>query len=103
MQAAESIAAAAPDVLKVQVLDVAKCTELGMGCYLAVGAASANTPRFIHLTYSTGGRNPLLLAYRKTTQSVVICLADSFLSWLWNRLAFSVKDIRGVSAVPRTR
>lgn len=56
VQAAQSIAAAAPDVLKVQVLDVANCTELGMGCYLAVGAASANSPRFIHLTYSHGGR-----------------------------------------------
>mmetsp|Transcript_13046 Transcript_13046/g.39534 ORF Transcript_13046/g.39534 Transcript_13046/m.39534 type:complete len:557 (-) Transcript_13046:602-2272(-) len=48
---AQSIAEAAPQVMTLEVLDVAACTALGMGCYLAVGAASAHIPHFIHLTY----------------------------------------------------
>lgn len=51
---AQSIAEAAPQVMTLEVLDVAACTALGMGCYLAVGAASAHIPHFIHLTYKPG-------------------------------------------------
>ncbi len=32
-------------------MDEKECAKLGMGAYLAVGAGSANPPRFIHLSY----------------------------------------------------
>jgi leucyl aminopeptidase len=37
--------------LSVTVLDVKKCSELGMGMFLAVGQGSEQEPRFIHMTY----------------------------------------------------
>lgn len=57
-QAARTIAAAAAEVMTVEVLDVAACIARGMGCYLAVGAASAHAPHFIHLTYKPGALCP---------------------------------------------
>ncbi len=57
-QAAQTIAAAAAEVMTVEVLDVAACIARGMGCYLAVGAASAHAPHFIHLTYKPGALCP---------------------------------------------
>ncbi|KAK3158002.1 hypothetical protein QOZ80_2AG0131580 [Eleusine coracana subsp. coracana] len=48
---ASKIASAYSDVLTATILDAEKCRELKMGAYLAVAAASANPPRFIHLCY----------------------------------------------------
>ncbi|EXB96617.1 Leucine aminopeptidase 3 [Morus notabilis] len=48
---ASKIAATYSDVLSAKILDVEQCKELKMGSYLGVAAASANPPRFIHLTY----------------------------------------------------
>ncbi|KAL6634289.1 hypothetical protein ACP70R_026960 [Stipagrostis hirtigluma subsp. patula] len=48
---ASKIASAYNDVFTATILDAAKCEELKMGAYLAVAAASANPPHFIHLCY----------------------------------------------------
>jgi len=37
--------------LTVTVLDAKKCTDLGMGMFLAVGQGSDQEPRFVHMTY----------------------------------------------------
>src|SRR5262249_43040335 len=37
--------------LDVEILDGARCRELGMGMFLAVAQGSDEEPRFIHLTY----------------------------------------------------
>ncbi|KAJ4832614.1 hypothetical protein Tsubulata_027168 [Turnera subulata] len=53
---ASKIASTYSDVLSATILTPEKCAELKMGSYLAVAAASANPPRFIHLHYKpTGG------------------------------------------------
>lgn len=54
-EAAEMIAAGAPEVMKLEVLEKEDCEELGMGCFLGVAEASAEPPKFIHLTYSPQG------------------------------------------------
>ncbi|CAN4096589.1 unnamed protein product [Withania somnifera] len=48
---AKKIASTYSDVLSANILDVEQCKELKMGSYLAVAAASANPPYFIHLSY----------------------------------------------------
>ena len=48
---ASKIASECSDVLSAKILDVEQCKELKMGSYLAVGAASANPPHFIHICY----------------------------------------------------
>ncbi|XP_062221713.1 leucine aminopeptidase 2, chloroplastic [Phragmites australis] len=48
---ASKIASTYSDVFTATILDVEKCKELKMGSYLAVAAASANLPHFIHLCY----------------------------------------------------
>ncbi|KAJ6837136.1 leucine aminopeptidase 1-like [Iris pallida] len=48
---ASKIASLYSDVITVKILDSEKCKELNMGSYLAVAAASANPPHFIHLCY----------------------------------------------------
>lgn len=48
---ASKIASTNSDVFTAKILDVEQCKELKMGSYLAVGAASANPPHFIHLCY----------------------------------------------------
>nr|CAB3449826.1 unnamed protein product [Digitaria exilis] len=50
-EAAAKIASTYSDVFTATILDEEKCRELKMGTYLAVAAASANPPRFIHLCY----------------------------------------------------
>ncbi|KAF8686242.1 hypothetical protein HU200_043626 [Digitaria exilis] len=50
-EAAAKIASTYSDVFTATILDAEKCKELKMGAYLAVAAASANPPRFIHLCY----------------------------------------------------
>jgi leucyl aminopeptidase len=50
--AAAAIAAGAPDVMKLKVLEKEECEALGMGLYLGVAEASAEPPKFIHLTYT---------------------------------------------------
>jgi leucyl aminopeptidase len=50
--AAAAIAAGAPDVMKLQILEKEQCEALGMGLYLGVAEASAEAPKFIHLTYT---------------------------------------------------
>ena len=42
--------------LAVRVYDRAECRRLGMGAFLGVAAGSAEPPKFVHLTYSPGGR-----------------------------------------------
>ena len=54
-RAAESIAASAPDVFKVQILGQRECEEMNMGAFLGVSACSALEPQFIHLTYTPPG------------------------------------------------
>lgn len=54
-QAAESIAAVAPEVMSLEVLEKEDCEKLGMGCYLGVAEASEEPPKFIHLTYKPKG------------------------------------------------
>lgn len=57
-QVAVDLAAAHSDVLEAKILSADQCAELGMGAYLAVGAASElNPPHFIHLTYTPPGAN----------------------------------------------
>ncbi|KAL3643010.1 Leucine aminopeptidase 2, chloroplastic [Castilleja foliolosa] len=46
-----AIASEYSDVFTAKILDVEQCTELKMGSYLGVAAASANPPHFIHLCY----------------------------------------------------
>ncbi|KEH38071.1 cytosol aminopeptidase family protein [Medicago truncatula] len=48
---ASKIASTYSDVFTAKVLDAEQCKELKMGSYLAVAAASANPPQFIHLCY----------------------------------------------------
>ncbi|KAK7255857.1 hypothetical protein RIF29_29281 [Crotalaria pallida] len=48
---ASKIASTYSDVFTAKILDVEQCKELKMGSYLAVAAASANPPHFIHLVY----------------------------------------------------
>lgn len=45
-------AAAVPQVMKLEVLEKEDCEKLGMGCFLGVAEASAEPPKFIHLTYT---------------------------------------------------
>lgn len=54
---ASNIASSYSDVLTATILDEEKCRELKMGSYLAVAAASANPPHFIHLCYKPPGGN----------------------------------------------
>lgn len=48
---ASTIASTFSDVFTAKILDAEQCKELKMGSYLAVAAASANPPHFIHLHY----------------------------------------------------
>jgi leucyl aminopeptidase len=48
---AQAIAKKHKGSVSVIVLDAKKCTELGMGMFLAVGQGSDQEPRFIHMTY----------------------------------------------------
>ncbi|KAI3881145.1 hypothetical protein MKX03_010158, partial [Papaver bracteatum] len=48
---ASKVASMYSDVFTAKILDVEQCKELKMGSYLAVAAASANPPHFIHLCY----------------------------------------------------
>ncbi|KAI3975555.1 hypothetical protein MKX01_002387 [Papaver californicum] len=48
---ASRVASMYSDVFTANILDVEQCKELKMGSYLAVAAASANPPHFIHLCY----------------------------------------------------
>lgn len=48
---ASKVASTYSDVFTAKILDADQCKELKMGSYLGVAAASANPPRFIHLTY----------------------------------------------------
>ncbi|KAG2665054.1 hypothetical protein I3760_16G112000 [Carya illinoinensis] len=48
---ASKIASLYSDVLSATILNAEQCKELKMGSYLAVAAASANPPHFIHLCY----------------------------------------------------
>lgn len=56
--AAKEIADKAPDVMSLRVLEKEECEALGMGCYLAVSACSAQPPKFIHLAYKPQGALP---------------------------------------------
>ncbi|KAM3401028.1 hypothetical protein ACQJBY_005690 [Aegilops geniculata] len=51
------IASTYSDVFTATILHEERCRELKMGSYLAVAAASANPPRFIHLCYKPPGGN----------------------------------------------
>lgn len=42
--------------LGVKVLDRAECQKLGMGAFLGVAMGSAQPPKFIHLSYTPGGK-----------------------------------------------
>ena len=42
--------------LRLRVYDRAACEKLGMGAFLGVAAGSEQPPKFIHLTYTPGGR-----------------------------------------------
>ena len=48
---AQAVAKKHKGAISVTVLDQKKCTELGMGMFLAVGQGSDQEPRFIHMTY----------------------------------------------------
>ncbi|KAI9119006.1 hypothetical protein K1719_009681 [Acacia pycnantha] len=50
-QEASETASEYSDVLREKILNAEQCKELKMGPYLAVAAASANLPHFIHLCY----------------------------------------------------
>ena len=41
--------------MTLKVLEKEDCEKLGMGCYLGVAEASAEPPKFIHLTYKPKG------------------------------------------------
>ncbi|HQO18861.1 MAG TPA: leucyl aminopeptidase [Acidobacteriota bacterium] len=49
--AEEAVSLAKAYGFKAKIMDEKECAKLGMGAYLAVGAGSANPPRFIHLSY----------------------------------------------------
>jgi len=51
-EAAALIASTFPEVMKLEVLEKEDCEKLGMGCFLGVAEASAEPPKFIHLTYT---------------------------------------------------
>jgi leucyl aminopeptidase len=54
--------------LSVEVLDRARCAELGMGLYLAVAQGSQEEPRFIHLAWTPpGARRRLVLVGKGVT------------------------------------
>jgi leucyl aminopeptidase len=53
--AARHIAALAPGKFELKVLEAADCAAMGMGCFLGVSEASLEPPKFIHLTYKSGG------------------------------------------------
>jgi leucyl aminopeptidase len=54
--------------LSVEVLDRARCAELGMGLYLAVAQGSPEEPRFIHLAWTPpGARRRLVLVGKGVT------------------------------------
>lgn len=48
---AVKVASSYSDVFTANILNEEQCRELKMGSYLAVAAASANPPFFIHLVY----------------------------------------------------
>ena len=48
---AAKVASTYSDVFTANILNEEQCKELKMGSYLAVAAASANPPFFIHLVY----------------------------------------------------
>ncbi|PRQ43133.1 putative aminopeptidase [Rosa chinensis] len=52
---ASNIASLYSDVLSAKILNEEQCKDLKMGSYLAVAAASANPPHFIHLTNKPPG------------------------------------------------
>ncbi|GLT85357.1 hypothetical protein SLE2022_035480 [Rubroshorea leprosula] len=52
---ASKIASLYSDVISANILTAEQCTELKMGSYLGVAAASANPPHFIHLCYKPPG------------------------------------------------
>jgi len=54
-RAAESVAAAAPDVFAVEIFGQKACEEMNMGAFLGVSACSALEPQLIHLTYTPPG------------------------------------------------
>eukprot|EP00271_Cylindrocystis_brebissonii_P011173 TRINITY_DN2804_c0_g1_i1.p1 TRINITY_DN2804_c0_g1~~TRINITY_DN2804_c0_g1_i1.p1 ORF type:complete len:643 (+),score=147.35 TRINITY_DN2804_c0_g1_i1:26-1954(+) len=54
-EVAEGIASAHSDVMTAKIMEADECQALGMGAFLAVAAASANAPKFIHLKYSPPG------------------------------------------------
>ncbi|WVZ99575.1 hypothetical protein U9M48_044846 [Paspalum notatum var. saurae] len=54
---ASRIASTYSDVFTATILDAEECRALKMGAYLAVAAASANPPHFIHLCYRPTGGN----------------------------------------------
>ena len=54
-RAAESVAAAAPDVFSVEIFGQKACEEMSMGAFLGVSACSALEPQLIHLTYTPPG------------------------------------------------
>jgi leucyl aminopeptidase len=54
-EAAAAVAAAAPAHMTLEVLERADCERLGMGLFLGVAEASAEPPKFIHLTYRPEG------------------------------------------------
>lgn len=56
-EAAALIASEFPEVMKLEVLEKEECEKLNMGLYLAVAEASAEPPKFIHLTYTPPGGN----------------------------------------------
>ncbi|XP_051130964.1 leucine aminopeptidase 1-like [Andrographis paniculata] len=59
---AKRIASEYSDVFTAKILDLEHCKELKMGSYLAVAAASANPPHFIHLCYKPSGEVKTKLA-----------------------------------------
>lgn len=54
-EAAAKIAGEAPEVMSLEVLEKDECEKLGMGLFLGVSEASAEPPKFIHLTYTPKG------------------------------------------------
>lgn len=54
-ECAKAIAAESDGCMTLQVLERAQCEALNMGLYLGVSEASAEPPKFIHLTYKPAG------------------------------------------------
>eukprot|EP00252_Welwitschia_mirabilis_P001994 TRINITY_DN11948_c0_g1_i1.p1 TRINITY_DN11948_c0_g1~~TRINITY_DN11948_c0_g1_i1.p1 ORF type:complete len:531 (-),score=126.55 TRINITY_DN11948_c0_g1_i1:216-1808(-) len=54
---ASDIASSFSDVFTANILDAEQCKQLKMGSYLGVASASANPPKFIHLSYKPPGGN----------------------------------------------